>query len=444
MDPQDYTAHDAVGLAELVAKGDVTPAELRAAATERHAETHPQINAVVEWYDDPTPPATTDGPLAGVPMLRKDYGSAEAGRLVEMGSRLAQGMRAHETGWYIATLQAAGVQILGRSAVPEFVQRGSTESVALGATRNPYDLTASAGGSTGGGAAAVAAGVVPAAQGTDCAGSIRIPAAACGLVGLKPGRRRVPWEGGGWGGIAEEFVIARTVRDARRFLDVLGRGGYVEQPEVLRIGLNTDHWAGAAVEREVVDATERVAAILESLGHTVVPVDTPVEMDQLNGTWNALFRRWVAADVAHVASETGREPGPDNLEGPTLAALQAASRLTVADVTAAQVAQGEITSRLEHATAEVDVLLCPTLGRSRIPLGQVAGEFDPADSEVTELDLFPYTYLFNVSGWPALSVPAGSSDAGLPMGVQLAAPQGSERTLLRLGEQIEAAIPWSA
>ena len=173
--------------------------------------------------------------------------------------------------------------------------------------------------------------------------------------------------------------------------------------------LNTDHWAGAAVEQEVVDTIADLAATLECLGHTIVPVPQPVDFDQLNSTWDALFRRWIAVDVARAVAETGREPGPDNLEGPTLGTLRAASRLTVDDITTAQVTQGEITRRLESDLADVDVLLCPTLGRSRIPLGKVAGDVDLGDSDITELDLFPYTYLFNVTGWPAMSVPAAGS-----------------------------------
>jgi amidase len=438
----EYLTYDAVGLADLVARREVAPAELAAIATDRHEQTHAALGAVVEWYDDPTPAASESGPLAGVPFLRKDYGSAEAGRLLEMGSRLAKGHRAATTGIFIERLQAAGVQILGRTAVPEFVQHGSTESEAHGPTRNPYDLDASAGGSSGGSAAAVAAGVVPAAQATDCAGSIRIPAAACGLIGLKPGRRRVPWEGGGWGGIAEEFVLARTVRDVTRFLDVLGDGAYIESAGPLRIGVNTDHWAGYPEDRAVTVAVERIATLLEERGHRIGPVAQPADHDQLNATWDGLFRRWTAADIAAVATATGRRIGPEYLERPTLAALRSLDHLTVADVTTAQKIQGDITMRLERELAGIDVLLVPTLGRGRIPLGKLAGDAKSTQSEATDAEYFPYTYLFNLTGWTAMSLPAGFSGVGLPLGVQLAARPGHERTLLRLASEVEQTAPW--
>ncbi|MEM8747602.1 MAG: amidase family protein, partial [Actinomycetota bacterium] len=220
MTPDEYARLDATDLADAVRAGRVTRHEVHDAAQRMHERTDAVIHAVVEWYDDPShtgdadesgPSGADDAwPLAGVPILRKDFGSTEAGRLIEMGSRLATGVTATETSPLIRRLLDAGAQIVGRSAVPEFIQHGTTESQAFGVTRNPLDPTLSAGGSSGGAGAAVAAGVVPVAHASDCAGSIRIPAAACGLVGLKPSRRRVPWPDGGWGGIAEEFVLTRS------------------------------------------------------------------------------------------------------------------------------------------------------------------------------------------------------------------------------------------
>jgi amidase len=440
MTPDEYRILDATDLAALVRAGEVTDADIRAAARAMHDRTDDAINAVVEWYEEPTPVRDLDGPLAGVPVLRKDYGSAEAGRLVEMGSALAQGHRARTTGVFVDRLQAAGVQILGRSAVPEFIQHGTTESSVHGATRNPWNPEVSAGGSSGGAAAAVAAGVVPVAHASDCAGSIRIPAAACGLIGLKPSRRRVPWEDGGWGGIAEEFVVTRTVRDTEAFLGVLGDGPMLDAAGPLRIAISTDHWAGAVPDPEVVAATEAVAALLEELGHRVTPVDPPLDAELLAGTWHALFSRWVAHDVTTVAQLTGRPPGPDTLEPVTLAAIEAAAALTVHDVTIAQVAQGRIADRLRTDMADHDVLLTPTLGRPTIPLGHVGGDVASMGEYLRRNDvLMPYSYLFNVTGWPALTVPAGWAEGGIPLGVQLAAPIGWEPVLLGLGRAVEEA-----
>ena len=443
MNVEEYLSYDAVGLADLVRSGEVSPESLVRCATERHEQTAASINAVVEIYDDSDSVADPDGVLAGVPILRKDYGSTEAGRLVEMGSALARGVRATETSVFFGRLAAAGAVTVGRSAVPEFIQHGSTETRVFGATRNPHCLDLSSGGSSGGSAAAVAAGVVPAASASDCAGSIRIPAATCGLVGLKPGRRRVPWETGGWGGIAEEFVVTRTVRDASLFLDVLGDGQYASIPGQLRVGISTDHWAGRPIDAAVVEVAEATGKLLESFGHSVSPVAQPLAHHEVNSTWHALFTRWVAADVAALVLATGRAADETALEPLTILALEAADQLTVLDISNAQLTQGRLTHRLGQALADIDVLLTPTLGRVEIPLGSIAGEVESFDDYFDLNDmLFPYSYPFNIAGWPSLTIPGGRSKGGLPIGVQLSARPGQERTLLEVAAHLETANPW--
>ncbi len=440
MTPDEYAERDATDLAALVRSDEVTPEELRAAATAMYERTHDRINAVLEWYDEPTPPMLeADAPLAGVPFLRKDYGSAEAGRLVEMGSRLAQGLRAANTGEYIRRLQDAGTQILGRSAVPEFILHGTTESVVNGATRNPFNPSLSAGGSSGGSAAAVAAGVVPFAHASDCAGSIRIPAAVCGLVGLKPSRRRVPWEEGGWGGIAEEFVLTKTVRDARLVLGVLGDGPMLDAVGPLRVAVSLEHWGGHEPDLEVVAATRRAGEALESFGHHLTEIEMPVDYEQVGSTWHPFFSRWVLRDAERAAAESGRPIDLDHVELMGMHSIEAARQLTAADITVAQDTQGLIARQLELAMADYDVLLTPTLGRASIPLGTVAGDVAQMDVYMDDGDaLMPYNFLFNVTGWPAISVPAGWAGVGVPLGVQMAAPMGHEPVLLRLAAELES------
>lgn len=434
-DIADYSDHDATDLAEAVRRREVSPAELAARAHEKFLETNDDLNAVVEWYDDPTPVATIDGPLAGVPFLVKDYGSAEAGRLVQMGSRLGVNNQATSTARFIERLQAAGAQILGRTAAPEFIQHGATESRLHGVTRNPHNLDLSSGGSSGGAASAVAAGVVPVAHASDCAGSIRIPAATCGLIGLKPGLQRVRSDDGGWNGMATEFVVSRTIRDARLYLDILGDGPYTAVPDrPLRIAMNTEHWDDLATEAAVVDTANAAAETLRSAGHTVVDVPTPVDYEKLMSTFKALFHRWIVHDVDALVAKGGIE-SDETLEPLTRRALERLRKLTIEDVMEAYVRGGEVTMALERAMAEFDVLLTPTLGRSEIPIGAVAGEVDDYDDYLRLNDeIFVYNYLFNVSGWPSMSVPAGTNPNGMPIGVQLSAPIGSERVLLDLGD----------
>jgi len=442
MEPDEYAALDAVALSAVVRGGEVRVDDVLLAARARHEASHQMINAVVEWYDDPELPtadAVRDGPLAGVPILRKDYGSAEAGRLVEMGSRAAIGNRATETAPFIERLQAAGAVIVGRSAVPEFIQHGTTESILNGATRNPHDPALSAGGSSGGAAAATAAGVVPAAHASDCAGSIRIPAAACGLVGLKPAPGAVPWPDGGWGGIAGEFVVTRSARDAGLLFDVLADDSaapVARSPRILhplRIALSLDHWAGAASDARVVEVVEEFAEQLRDLGHHVELVEPPLDYEQLMSTWHPLFSRWVVHDAVATARRAGRPLDDTTLEPMTLALLDEVARLELDDITKAQVTQGRVAERLRVAMVGFDLLLTPTLGRASIPLGVVDGQTTDIDAYLEANDaIFPYSYLFNVVGWAAASLPAGVSPAGLPIGAQLAGRPGSEATILRL------------
>ncbi|MEM1333346.1 MAG: amidase, partial [Actinomycetota bacterium] len=413
------------------------------------------IHAVVEWYPDPTTASARPshrGRLAGVPILRKDYGSTEAGRLVEMGSRLAAGVVADETSPFHQRLLDAGASIVGRSAVPELIQHGTTESRAFGVTRHPNDPSLSAGGSSGGAAAAVAAGVVPAAHASDCAGSIRIPAAACGLVGLKPSRRLVPWPDGGWGGVAEEFVVTRTLRDTACFLDVLGGPrvaapapasrwagrGHDDAADRARIAVSTEHWAGSMVDPAVVEWTERAAERISAAGHEIEVVDIPISAERLMTTWNALFSRWVAHDVAVLAERTGRPVDETTLEPTTLLVVDAVRAMTVPDVTRAQIEAGRITFDLDRRLAGFDAILTPTLGRATIPLDHVHGEVVPFERYLRRnSDLFPFSFLFNVTGWPSLAIPV-DGDGPLPGSVQLSARPGSDRRLLELAEPIIA------
>ncbi len=442
MTPEEYRSLDATGLAAAIESRSLSPVEALAAATEVHAATAPAVNAVVEWYDEPSW-GTAGGPFVGVPFLRKDYGSTEAGRWVEMGSELTAGVRADVTSPLFQRVAAAGFVVCGRSAVPEFIQHGTTESRRNGATRNPWNTRFSSGGSSGGAGAAVAAGTVAVAHASDCAGSIRIPAATCGLVGLKPTRRSVPWPDGGWAGVAEEFVVTRTLRDTVGAWDALaGPNDAVWSPpdgRPLRLGLSTDHWAGAAPDATVVEAAAFVARRASDAGWDVEIVEgCPFDYEQLMSTWNARFSRWVASDVAHWSAATGRVPSADNLEPVTLAVLDEVAALGVDDLTDADVAAGHVAFDLGQSLGGLDVLLTPALGRSAIPLGWVDGMVGDFGTYIARNDeLFPYCFVSNVAGWPALVVPSGQFCAnGLPQGVQLIGRPGSDRWLLDVAARL--------
>lgn len=414
------------------------------AARLRHRETHQAINAVVEWFDRPytgSDEALLTGPLAGVPILAKDYGSAVEGQLVEMGSRLAAGNRAEHTAEFMRRLLDAGAQIVGRSAVPEFIQHGTTESRVHGVTRNPHDLSLSAGGSSGGAAAAVAAGVVPVAHAGDCAGSIRIPAAACGLFGLKPSAGRIPWRrataASDWAGIASEFALTRTVDDTALLLDVLADGDFLPVRQQYSVAVSTAHWGDATPDPEVVAATEQAATRLERLGHDVTVVDPPLDYGQLMETWFPIFCRPIALDVEWLCRRLGREVNEEMVEPATQAVLRRVGELTDADLVRSVELREHITRRLHHDLSGHDMILTPTLGRSTIPLHKVGGDVADVDEYVRlNNEIFCYNYLFNVTGWASMSIPVAVSSADTPLGVQLSAGPGTEHRLIDLARQL--------
>lgn len=463
MDRREYTSHDAVALAGLVGRGEVTAAELAAAAGAQHAHTHPVINAVVEWYEPDTvvvPPAGVGGgaagPLAGVPFLRKDIGSTEAGRLVEMGSRLAVGLRADETSPYFRALAAAGVQVLGRTAVPEFAQHGTTETDLVGVTRNPVNPATSAGGSSGGAAAAVRAGVVPLAHASDSAGSIRIPASVTGLLGLKPSRGRVPGCGFDWSGLLVELVIARSVADLSAALRAVAARGPAPAPAPApsggpdrqvrrprRIALSLDHWAGGTTEPAVREAVNAAARALEAAGHTVEPIGRPFSYEQLMSTWFPLFGLGIAELIHATAARTGRPASAPHLEPNTLEMLARVGALAPDARDQALVTGEQVTADLAANLAGFDALLTPTLDRAVVPLGRMAGSC-PMDRYLADGDeWFDRLYLANVTGWSALSVPAPVPPGRPPVGAQLMAPPGAEELLLALAEDLlgDAVVP---
>ena len=447
MNRYDYTSRDACSLAALVRAGEVSVAELGAAATAQHQRTHGAINAVVEWYDPDGPlpgGRRAEGPLAGVPFLRKDIGSTEAGRLVEMGSHLAAGVRAEVTSSYFEAMVAAGVQVLGRTAVPEFAQHGTTETDLFGATRNPVDLATSAGGSSGGAAAAVRAGVVPIAHASDSAGSIRIPSAVTGLLGLKPSRGRIPSSGFDWNGLLGELVVGRSVRDLEACLAVLATGsagpfepsaptGPTGQP--MRIAVCLGHWADKTTDPVVTTAVESAAQMLQTAGHRVEPIGRPFDYEQLMSTWFPLFGLGTVDLIQATAARTGRVAARPHLEPNTCELLEIVAALP-ADARQQGLATGvALTETLTANLAGFDAVLTPTLDRAVIPLGHMAGNC-PMDRYLVEGDeWFDRLYLANVTGWPAVSVPA--PDAGpIPIGVQLMAPLGHDERLLSLARDI--------
>jgi amidase len=307
MDLAEYASYDALGLAELVVRKQVSPTELALTAVAAKAKVDGAVNAVVELYPDRieglAEASLGQGPFRGVPFLIKDVFGHEKGRKIEFGSRLCKGMTVEASTAFVDLLKAAGVNILGRSAAPEYSMSATTESILYGNTSNPWKQGYSAGGSTGGGMAAVIAGIVPIAHGSDIGGSIRIPASWCGGVGLKPSRMRVSIgpvvDEGGWG-YSMNFVQTKTVRDAAAMLDCVsvpqpGDPFIIPKPDEpyaslatkapgrLRVGIVLDRLLGIEVDPEVAEAVQATGRMLADMGHAV----------EIGRSWSTA-RRWCA------------------------------------------------------------------------------------------------------------------------------------------------------
>lgn len=465
----EYVSFDAVGLAELVAKGEVTPAELAAAAREAAQAVDPQINAIVETWpadDEPGPGST---PLAGVPFLIKDIGVAMAGRRMELGSRLAAGNVAGADSSLMLRFRRAGLVTFGRTTTPEMAYSTTTEPVLYGPTRNPWDLERSAGGSSGGAGAAVAAGVVPIAHGTDAAGSLRIPAAYNGLFGLKPTRGRVsvgPFFDEIFNGLAVHGSVSRTVRDSAALLDQI-RGPepgdpyfaqepsrpYAEEvtrhPGSLRIGVLAQAWGGRRTTTPVADALSRTVRLLESLGHQVaeVKVDLGADWEEFVLANARLMAANLTASVDELAAAFDRPVDSSTLEPVTLAGYHYGQRVSGAQFVAALAIRNRVARSLARYFDAHDLLLTPTLPELPVPLGthaEGAAALDGLGWLRRLFDLAPFSAPFNVAGTPAMSVPVtADAGTGLPVGMQFAAGYGLEGRLFRLAGQLEQAGPWS-
>ena len=467
----EYAAYDALGLAALVASGQVSPRELALTAAAAIAAVNPSLNAVVETYPDRIEGLDErtlgPGPFRGVPFLIKDFFGHEAGRTIEFGSRLCRGMISQQDTYLFKLFRAAGLNVLGRSAAPEYSMAGTTENALYGRTSTPWKHGYSSGGSTGGGMAAVAAGIVPIAHGSDIAGSIRIPASFCGGVGLKPSRGRVslgPLQDENGFGLGQNFVQTRSVRDAAAMLDCLavpqvGDPFLIPRPAdsyaslarqrspSLRVGWSTRPLMGFPVDGEVAQAVERTAAQLAGMGHQVVEESPEFDglqaMRHMTDVWFFGFDQRIDG----YAKRSGHAIGPDTLEPITYKIYEHAKAMKPAAFIAAIAGMNIARRQLARFFTRHDVWLCPTTSRVAEPWGTYnLGRADVALEDLAE-EIFrgpcQFTLPHNVLGVPAISLPLAMHSSGLPIGVQLAAAHASEHVVLQLAAALEEALPWA-
>ncbi len=486
MEPEEYMRHDATDLAGLVARGEVTATELLALARRRRDEVNPTLNAVVADLGGVADAQAVDpllsGPFAGVPFLVKDLGQEYAGFPTSNGSRSLAHDVADRHALVTERFLDAGLVVFGKTNTPEFGAKGVTESEHWGPARNPWHTGHTPGGSSGGSGAAVAAGIVPAAGANDGGGSIRIPAACNGLVGLKTSRGLGPYgpqTGEVMFGMVTQGVLSRTVRDSAALLDaIIGpdpRTGYQgaphevpfaelvrERPGRLRIGYSASSAINASPDPEAVAAVEAAATLLAELGHEVEEVSPPHDDEALARDFLTIWFGQLYGQVADVKQRLG---APDShFEADTLASAELGRATGLLPMLRAlQNVNGYI-----HALAEFheryDFFLTPTLAKPPLPVGATttpdrlqkasrmvsrlrAGRLLAATGVMDEIiadniGWVPYTQLANLTGRPAISVPLHWTRAGLPLGVQFVGRLGADGDLLRLAAHLEEAQPW--
>ncbi|MCX7174671.1 MAG: amidase family protein [Proteobacteria bacterium] len=465
----EYCNYDALGLAALVRDGQVTPRELADLAAAATAKVNPRLNAVIGETIDllaGKPPAA--GPFTGVPFLLKDIALQAVELPCELGSRMAAGIRPGIDTWLMGLFRASGLMPFGRTNVPEFGFNISTESLLHGICHNPWNLDMSPGGSSGGSAAAVAAGIVPMAHANDGGGSIRIPAACCGLVGLKPSRGRVsfsPNAGEGNFGFVQELVVSRSIRDTAAALDVAAvpapgdpfviarpalsfAAAAATAPKSLRIAWSSEGMNGEPAEPEVEAALARTVQLLADLGHALVNKRPDIPFEMFTETAAIIWPSSIAWLVDALCRATGRSRSAETLEAITLKAYERGKQNDSGRVVHAMFLLNQMSRKVGQFLADTDIYLTPTLPSAGFPLGYYAMNDATIALDDWVLKLFGgaarYTGLWNATGRPAISLPLFQSAGGMPIGMQLVADAGREDLLLSLGGQLEQALPWSS
>ncbi len=488
---EQYRQLDATALAAAIRQGDTNASDVLELAGELISAWQPRLNAIT-WLDldsaarqlkkvDP------NAPFAGVPMLLKDIQPHNF-----MGMPTSDGCGAHRErlcnrhSHLVARLVKAGFIILGKTSTPEFGLKATTEPAAFGPCHNPWHPDYTTGGSSGGSAAVVAAGLVPLASASDGGGSIRIPAAYCGLYGLKPSRARVsagPDQGPGWDGLTCDHVLTRSVRDSAALLDILSgvepddpysldRGGNgfaaaaAQPPRPLRIALWSQSPLGGEVDEAQIQALNTVVAQLRELGHAVMPAAPRYDARALANCYLMVYAGHMAAELTQIEREHGPRALRDvELDTRVLASL--GESYSAGDYVRA----GRLWQQFNQAVAELfsdfDLLLSPTtalppakIGEQSLPWIEAAGARFTLGMKLSamlratgmvekmalqQLARVPFTQLANFTGTPAASIPAGRCLGGqLPVGVQLMAAQGQESLILQVSRQLEQVAPWRA
>ena len=464
---RDDGLNDGLAMAGRVRSGDVGMVELIDEAIARIEAHNPTLNAVItELFDQARDAAKANpatGSFAGVPFLIKDLGGAQAGVPMTAGSRFFENAAAPADSELVRRYKAAGLVPLGRTNTPEFGLSAGTEPVLFGPTRNPWNTGKTPGGSSGGSAAAVAAGLVPLAHASDGGGSIRIPASCCGLFGMKITRGRntmAPYLGESLAGCSVEHVVSRSVRDSAAALDATAGPApgdpyfapppdrpFLEevatQPRKLRIAVATEAFSGAPVDQDCIEAATKAGKLCEDLGHIVELASPSFDTERLDQDYNLLFAIGATANIRQRAAALNRPIDPQGFETVTLAMMAKADDISASDYV-------QLVNRLHGVCRQIaaffetyDLLLTPTLAKPPVDIGHLSMMTDDLDDYADRLWRFAsFTYQFNMTGQPAMSVPLHWNADNLPIGSQFVGRYGDEATLFQLAGQLEQAQSW--
>jgi amidase len=463
----EYETHDALGLAELVRQRKVTPGALLEAAIARVEARNAAVNAVTMPLYDLARKTVAEGlpagPFTGVPFLLKDLTASMAGVPMTRGSRFFAGTPPPAAdSEHVARLKRAGLVIFGRTNTCELGLSLTCEPQLHGPTRNPWDPSRVSGGSSGGAAAAVGARMLPMAHASDGFGSIRAPAACCGLVGLKPTRGRntmAPYTGEGLGGCSTEHAVTLSVRDCAALLDATAGPGagdpYVAPPPArpflaevgappgrLRIAWTAAAPNGASIDAEPLRVLAETVRLCADLGHRVEEATPALDGAAVVPTFLTLVAANTVVNLANHPT-AGRPPRPGEVEPVTLGTAAKGERLSAGDYVRATQTAHRLGRQMAAFHAQWDVLLTPGLATLPVKLGWIDMMLDDVDEYWRRVFAFsPFTVAFNLTGQPAIMLPVGVSAQGLPIAVQCVARYGDEATLFRLAAQLEAARPW--
>ncbi len=463
----EYCQYDGLGLAELVQKKEVTAQELVDSALQAISRVNPSINAVIDTIPDELRAGDgASGQFAGVPFLIKDILIHMKGVKSESCSALLEGVVSEYDSDLMTCYRKAGLMTVARTATPEFGYNSATESRFNGPTRNPWDISKMAGGSSGGSSSAVAAGIVPMAHANDGGGSIRIPASCCGLVGMKPSRGRTPLGpdySEALNGMGIEHAVTRTVRDSAALLDccegpALGDAFQIPRPErsylseattppgSLKIAWSADSWKDAAVDNDVVYALEKSVRLLGELGHTMENDRPEFDAEPFWLATGDIWAAYLATWVDGAANVLGKKVTSDLVESSVMACYEHGKAMTVPQYIGATSVMNQVTRTVAPFFEKYDILATPTIARVPQPLGFLNADAKGWTAQSwtdTVFDFAPFTPLFNTTGQPAISLPLGQSSKGLPIGIQFVAAYGKEDLLYRLAGQLEEAAPWA-